>query len=707
MDEITVMFNNEVIKLEKLLEDVEYHLKRREQIYGFPRAHKQRQLILEKIRDYMHKKYSKSKTVTMHELFETARTDAPKRTEIKYLFNYLDANGYGPPSAESLDAEESQEIKHESLAMGRGASAVATEVREVVEPPVIGRVAPTAKSPARPGEFVFWVTEDKKVRESVAIEPGKLVCAISNDNEVSVVGIISDVEAQCDMMSPAESFYGYGVGNPAASMPTEPVVITTASVEVVYRSDRKAEPITGQWKVRPATSDEIRKSYGSEITEENELLIGFSSDWMGSYVPIPADIRHILGYEAAHVNISGAAGAATKTSYALFLLYSILSQSRSKVEQGLKVAAIAFNVKEADLLRIDQLPPWKDVEEWSRGGPRAEHARFWKRLCSLEEPYSINPWDLKSRFKFFVPQRANGTYVTLRDQARPSVGFRYSALDLAETRSLHLLLDPEDLDDKATAVLWSLMDQIKTRNYTFDEALSCLTQSGQPRGEGRWVTIGSVPHHGDTVNKVRNRAEHAVRYQLSDFLTVGDRKGNPIPIWDLRPGDLWVVDISRLPDKGQRLVFHWVIRAIHEFLEKKRTGDTSTPFLQEQVDLRAFPNRVVVFVDELNKFAPWGAEASAIKRDIVEITARGRSIGLSLIGAQQLASRVDEEILANTSTFVVGRSHPIEIARAAYGWLPKGLKERTTTLDRGTMIAWHGGHKRPVFIRFPKPPHAM
>ena len=149
------------------------------------------------------------------------------------------------------------------------------------------------------------------------------------------------------------------------------------------------------------------------------------------------------------------------------------------------------------------------------------------------------------------------------------------------------------------------------------------------------------------------------------------------------------------------------MKALHDFLEKRRSDQISTKFLGKNIDLSNFPDRIVVFVDELNKFAPWGTGASAIKRDIVDITARGRSIGLSLIGAQQLASKVDEEVLANTSTFAVGRSHPVEIGKPAYGWLPKGLKERATTLERGWMVVWHGAHRRPVFICFPKPLHEI
>ena len=89
------------------------------------------------------------------------------------------------------------------------------------------------------------------------------------------------------------------------------------------------------------------------------------------------------------------------------------------------------------------------------------------------------------------------------------------------------------------------------------------------------------------------------------------------------------------------------------------------------------------------------------------MAARGRSIGLSLCGAQQLASKIDEEVLANTSTFVVGRSHPVEIKKIPYSWMSDGLKSKAVMLDKGWMILWHTLHKRPVLIHFPKPLHAI
>jgi len=646
MERLTIKFNEEVIEWETLRFRFERYLKREAGIYSEPGAKNTRNLIIAQVEEFVFRKAKEIRPLSMEALYdevkqiaeqfggeELIKTLTTRRRAIPLFFKFLESNGYKPKEAEIT---EEKKVEEPAGAVEIGEEEVEAPIRQRQ---AIGRVAPTMKSPAKPSEFTFWVSEDEE-RRRFPIEPGRLVSA--SNGQVTVIGIISDV-----------------------------------------------------------------------LRDEDELIIGFSYDWEGKPVPIPANIRHILGYEAAHVNISGAAGAATKTSYALFLIFSILAYYQKFPDKDIKPAAIVFNVKEADLLRIDQLPDWdKDIEPKAHGGPYKDSASLWKFLLKeIEEPYSINPYKLKERIRFWVPQDSRGNYITLRPSSFPMEGFRYCALDLAETRSLHLLLDPEDLDDKSMAVIASLTDEIREKKKTFEEAIDVLKFQRRPtKGEEGWIPIGDTYHHSATVFKVRNRLENAIKYQLADFLMLKELTlKRVIKIWELRPGDLWVIDISRLHDKGQRLIFHWIMRAIYDFLEKKRVKQEKTKFLGDAVDvnLTEFPNRVVIFVDEMNKFAPRGAGASLIKRDVVEIAARGRSVGLSLIGAQQLASKVDEEILANTSTLVVGRSHPVEIRRETYDWLPRGLKSRATTLDRGWMIVWHGAHKRPVFIHFPEPLHSL
>ncbi len=67
--------------------------------------------------------------------------------------------------------------------------------------------------------------------------------------------------------------------------------------------------------------------------------------------PIYLDADFLLGPEAAHLNISGVSGLATKTSAVEWLMSSIFTHFP---KQKGSVAAVCFNVKGPDLLFLDQ-----------------------------------------------------------------------------------------------------------------------------------------------------------------------------------------------------------------------------------------------------------------------------------------------------------------------------------------------------------------
>src|SRR5436190_19551768 len=71
----------------------------------------------------------------------------------------------------------------------------------------------------------------------------------------------------------------------------------------------------------------------------------------GQRATIFLDADFLLGPEAAHLNITGVSGLATKTSAVLFLLKSIFQHLSA--DKG-TVAALCFNVKGPDLLFLDQ-----------------------------------------------------------------------------------------------------------------------------------------------------------------------------------------------------------------------------------------------------------------------------------------------------------------------------------------------------------------
>ena len=568
---------------------------------------------------------------------------------------------------------------------------------------VIGRVAPTLRTPATPTEFHFWVEDD----ENIHIETGSLVTA-RNQGGIRVIGLVSEIQAVSDIEGVLDSFYAHAFGRPEEEMPTKLPLVMSAKVEVIRRSDGRIEPVRGTWPVTFAKAEEIREAYGAEISPEHEILAGFTYDGRNNSVPIDIDARYVVGYEAAHVNIAGASGVATKTSYALFLLYGLLAHSE---RHNGSVAAIAFNVKEADLMFIDNLPTsWEDLEEWKSHPRLGPSIRLW---LQARDEYGLDPikWSSEQRIKFFAPMhfRPEGGVLSQRrdENVRP---FNYALRTLIESGvgSLYTLFDPEDLDDKALALIASMSEVAMEQDFTFnsliDEVQQALGSSTSGRGRGDWFTLGNTTHHRATANKILNRMRHAIDNQLRGVILKSEHTDQPIPIDELRPNELWIVDITQLSDKGQRLVFQTIVRSVFKKLEERKSLELTS---QLQGNLAEFPRHVVIFVDELNKFVPVGRQYSALKGEIVEMAARGRSVGMALIGAQQLASKVDEEVLANTSTFAVGRSHAVEIRKPPYGWLPKGLQEKAMILEKGWMLLWHTLHKRPVLIHFPLPLHRI
>jgi DNA helicase HerA-like ATPase len=560
----------------------------------------------------------------------------------------------------------------------------------------IGRVAPTLRSPSTPGDFTFWVEDN----ENIHIEVGSIVTA--HNRGVRVTGLVTEIQAVSDVREVLDSFYAHAFGRPDVEMPTQIPVVVSARAEVVRRSDGRREPIRGTWPVTFASAKEIREAYGAQISPEHEILAGFTYDNRKDPVPIGLDARYVVGYEAAHINISGASGVATKTSYALFLLYALLAHSE-RHDGG--VAAIAFNVKEADLMFVDAVPTWKEldqVKDHPRWGPSV---RLWRQA---KEHYGLDPirWAQESRFRFFAPMhfRPEGGVLSQRRDNVDAFDYGLQSLIKAGVGALYALFDPGDLDEKAVVLIASMADLAERRSLTFESLISEV-RSAMQRSKGDWFELDGITHHRATANKILNRLHHALEKQLKGVVLKAENTDRPIPLKDLRPGQLWVVDITQLSDKGQRLIFQTVVRTVFRFLEERKAAEITGRW--ESDELQQYPKHVVIFVDELNKFVPAGREFSVLKGDIVEIAARGRSVGLSLLGAQQLASKVDEEVLANTSTFAVGRSHPVEIRKPPYGWLAEGLKQKATLLDKGWMLLWHTLHNRPVLVHFPIPLHHL
>jgi len=193
-------------------------------------------------------------------------------------------------------------------------------------------------------------------------------------------------------------------------------------------------------------------------------------------------------------------------------------------------------------------------------------------------------------------------------------------------------------------------------------------------------------NHIFTWHKMRGHLQRFPKAYTGLIATAG--QGKDIPWSKLKAGRVFVIDMQMLNDRGKKLVFGRAIRELSELME------------EETKSLDA----IVVFVDELNKFAPSGSVRTPLKHRLVDITARGRSIGLILFGAEQFSSSVEKEIVENSSTFLFRRTESNELRTPTYTGFSDEVKTKLTMLAQGQLLAKFAKFPQPIFLKFPFPP---
>jgi DNA helicase HerA-like ATPase len=114
-------------------------------------------------------------------------------------------------------------------------------------------------------------------------------------------------------------------------------------------------------------------------------------------------------------------------------------------------------------------------------------------------------------------------------------------------------------------------------------------------------------------------------------------------------------------------------------------------------------NHVVVFADELNKYASSDGPDTYVRKMLLDISERGRYLGLVLFGAQQFRSQVHRRVVGNCGSAVYGRMDMDELATPAYSVLSPATKTKLASLPKGDLMVRHPHFTQPIFVRFPKP----
>lgn len=536
---------------------------------------------------------------------------------------------------------------------------------------IIGKVSATENSPTSSEKFSFWLTS------TVSINPFDIVEATHQDGSTTY-GLIANLEHSTDAPSHLANYISNNFGDLSGPPNTPRQGTTIAKVNVMKNTNDLYMPLRSESLVSFADGKGIEVALGIDtMAEEDRIpagLIELSNDTKATTF---IDKRFTIGPESAHINISGISGLATKTSYAMFIIQSMLQRLDPK-----EVAVVLLNVKHGDLLHIDE-PNDKLTEE---------DRQLWKSLKLDCKPFE--------HAHYYLPRKYDGYGPNSQD---PPDDYKIYAYEL------------KDVADKLDLLFTNIPDTYSTIESLIGEISNGLQELREGRGGKVWEKVhdwdsllngaplaeeGKSQKFGDvvasSVGRFRRQLRRIVKTRQTGIF-VSNRSRSEYVIGDelykdLEGGHTFVVDIALLNDEEQTLVFGDVIKTIYTLFSEGGEGRQ-----------KKLPKKVLIFVDELNKFAPAREKTSAIIEQILDISERGRSLGLILISAQQFLSAVHPRITGNAATLVFGRTGSQEISASNYRFLDEDLKLALTRLGKGELIIQHPIYRQPVKIKFPKP----
>jgi DNA helicase HerA-like ATPase len=548
------------------------------------------------------------------------------------------------------------------------------EMKNVEE---VGKTSATDKDPNTSDKFIFWLAPRVIVNPFDIVE----VEQVSHEGKSKTFGLVTNLEHRTDSPTHLANFISSNFGELAEDPNTPRQGTTVAHANVLSNDNDIYMPVSSEKVVRFANEEGIQIALGIDTMEpQNRIPAGLIKMSNGVAAVAYIDRRYLLGPESAHVNISGISGLATKTSYAMFLIQSILQKSSE--EEKKRLAIIILNVKHGDLLQIDQ----RREQDFS-----VEEMEMWESLDLTPEAF---PSDT---VHYYLPRG--------RDGRRPNSFFEPNffatyAYDL-ETSADKLDLLFAQIPD-AYFTLESIISEIKEgiRNHESDfknvhswtNLLNDkpLFDSQAHAAVKEWRGI-----RGSSIGVFRRHMRRMIQTGQSGIFVDArstDEKSLSEEILKIKGGHVYVVDIARLYEHEQMLVFGDLLKSVYS-LKADPPEDRTEPV----------PEKIIFFVDELNKYAPAGPRPSPLTEIVLEIAERGRSLGVILISAQQFMSAVHSRVTGNCATKVIGRSGSAEVLQPDYRFLDTEIKSNVTRLSKGELLLSHAVYRQPVKIIFPKP----
>lgn len=554
------------------------------------------------------------------------------------------------------------------------------------ETEIIGKVSATEKNPSTFETFYFWT------KAGYQLSPSDVVM-VKHINDSITYGIIDEISHVTDSASHFASFISSDFGSTEEEMKgnTDRITFNYVKAHVLSNTKNIWTPVIHGSLVSLCDPEHIQKALGlDDANVKNPLTCGYL-EMYGNRVPVKISTDFLVGPDGAHLNISGISGLACKTSYTMFLMNALQQkyekEAKEKKEVGErpeKVGYIMFNVKGRDLLSINEPAhqvPDKDIELYKSLGLEVKpfsNVHFYYPYSNNDEMHNIQSFaDYETMYK--KQKLHNDASV-----------YKYDFRNCRDKFS-YLFANEED----ASGTMESIISWIENENAPFcgitswkhfdDRLAQVLNPDSTDNPARKNIPLVSWKKFNRIIDKIKSDSVFSDGVGDDyDAVSLSDS------IKNIKAGEVKVVDIARLNERSQAFVFGDVIGTIIEMMNTKVGEDAL--------------DKIVIFVDELNKYASKDCpKSSPILRHLLDITERGRSLGIILFAVEQFRSAIHDRIKGNCATTAYGRSNFVEVSTPDYRFLGDSSRNLVTRLTPGEYVIVNPALQAPIKIKFPRP----
>lgn len=544
---------------------------------------------------------------------------------------------------------------------------------------VIGKVIATEKNPSTIDYFYFWTNKEMILNPFDVVKVGHLQKSVS-------YGVVEEISHITDTANFLSDYISSDFGDVLIEERTQRIGMNYVKASVISNTGNIYTPLLNDAKVELANENEVAEALGLKNVK-NPITCGYLEMYNGDEdrikLPVRLDSRFLIGPEGAHLNISGISGLAAKTSYAMFLLKAIQDKS---IAENDDVAFVFFNVKGKDLLAIDQRNEFESEQE------KVETLDIYETTLKL----STDPFKNVHYYYPYAENKVGNTYL-LREEYEAQFNLNSARL---------YKYDCED-DMKKLDMLFASLDD---PNQTMDAIINYIAnEQGGFKGLDSWEDFLAEVKECCKAGATGDKEISVLSWRKFNRIIRNSIYGNEIfgrirdtkeeirlegALKHIKKNEVHVIDIAKLNEDMQGFVFGDAIRTIYDLqLGQYNEDDSVKP-----------PKKIVIFIDELNKYASQDTpKSSPILHQVLDIAERGRSLGIVLFAAEQFRSAIHSRVTGNCSTHAYGRTNAIEIAKQDYKFVPPVYKNMLTRLKQGEYIVQNPVFRSLLNIKFPKP----